>query len=225
MLKKMSIGLAVALSFGAAGYAGAADYVEPEPTCGSWSGLYVGAHAGYLWGNGKGEVDEIPAVDADVDPDGFLGGALLGGNFQTDCLVFGLEGDVGFGDVDGSDNNVGIAGPGGGPLGADADLNWNGHIRARFGYSFGEVLPFIAGGLSVADIDVDTDVGDDTKTHWGWTIGGGIDWAVSEQVIIRAEYLYDDYGSKTYDIDDVDVDADLSTHTVRAALIWNFGGL
>lgn len=48
MLKKVSIGLAMALSLGAAGYANAADYVEPGPTCGNWSGFYVGAHAGYL---------------------------------------------------------------------------------------------------------------------------------------------------------------------------------
>jgi outer membrane immunogenic protein len=89
----------------------------------------------------------------------------------------------------------------------------------------GDVLPFIAGGLSVARIDVDTDLGDDENTHWGWTIGGGIDWALSEQFIIRAEYLYDDYGSKTYDIDGTDVDGDLDAHTVRAAFIWNFGGL
>lgn len=164
-------------------------------------------------------MDDIPVIDADVDPDGFIGGGLLGGNFQTDCLVFGLEGDIGFGDVDGSDNDVGLG------IGADADLKYNGHIRARLGYSLGEVLPFVAGGLSVAKIDVDTDFGDDSNTHWGWTIGGGIDWAVSEQFIIRAEYLYDDYGSKTYDIADIDVDGDLTAHTVRAALIWNFGGL
>ncbi|WP_119275203.1 outer membrane protein [Taklimakanibacter deserti] len=220
MFKKVSIGLAAALSLGAAGYANAADYVEPEPTCGNWSGIYVGAHAGYLWGNGKGDSDDIAAIDADVDPDGFIGGALLGGNFQTDCLVFGLEGDIGFGDVDGS-GDTGIAG-----IDADADLKWNGHVRARLGYSLGEVLPFIAGGLSAAKIDVDTDgFGDDNNTHWGWTVGGGIDWAVSEQFIIRAEYLYDDYGSKTYDFDGVDVDGDLTASTVRAALIWNFGGL
>ncbi|MGE0241907.1 MAG: outer membrane protein [Parvibaculaceae bacterium] len=220
MFKKLSIGLAAALTFGAAGYASAADYVEPGPTCGAWSGLYVGAHAGYLWGNGKGDSDDIPAIDANVDPDGFIGGALLGGNFQADCLVFGLEGDVGFGDVDGRDNDIGFAG-----AGAEADMDWNGHIRARLGYSLGEVMPFVAGGLAVAGIDVDSDFGGDKNTHWGWTIGGGLDWAVSEQFIIRAEYLYDDYGSKTYNIDDIDVDGDLDAHTVRAALIWNFGGL
>jgi outer membrane immunogenic protein len=209
MFKKVSIGLAAALSLGAAGYANAADYtepyVEPGPTCGNWSGLYVGAHAGYLWGK------------ADVDPDGFIGGALLGGNFQADCLVFGLEGDIGFGDVDGSDDVDDID--------VEADLKYNGHIRARLGYSLGDVMPFIAGGLSVAKIEVETDFGDDKNTHWGWTLGGGLDWAVSEQFIIRAEYLYDDYGSKTYEFDDFDVDGDLTAHTVRAALIWNFGGL
>lgn len=219
MFKKLSIGLAVALSFGAAGYANAADYVEPGPTCGNWSGLYVGAHAGYLWGNGKGDSDDIADIDANIDPDGFIGGALLGANFQADCLVFGVEGDIGFGDVDGSDNDVGIG------IGADAEVNWNGHVRARLGYSAGEVMPFIAGGLAVAGVDVDSDLGDDSNTHYGFTLGAGLDWAVSESFIIRAEYLYDNYGKETYDIDDTDIDGDFDSHTVRAALIWNFGGL
>lgn len=220
MFKKLSFGVAVAaLSLGAASFANAADYAEPGPACGNWSGLYVGAHAGYLWGTGKGDSNDVAALDADIDPDGFNGGALLGGNYQIDCIVLGVEGDIGFGDMKGSDNDVGL-----GDVDADAEISWNGHVRARLGYSFGEVMPFIAGGLAIADVDVDSSLGDDTNTHYGWTIGGGIDWAVSEQFIIRAEYLYDDYGSKGYNIDNTDIDGDLSASTVRAAFIWNFGG-
>lgn len=224
MRKKLSIGLAAALSLGIAGYAGAADYPEPGAACGNWSGLYGGLHAGYLWSNGKGEADAVPAVDAGLDPDGFSGGALLGGKYQIDCMVLGIEGDIGFGDMKGSDKNVGVPGPAG-LLGADAEVNWNAHIRARLGYAAGEVLPFIAGGLAVADIDVGSALGGDNNVHYGWTLGGGIDWAVSPQLIIRAEYLYDNYGEKTYAIGPVDVDGDIDAHTVRAAVIWNFGGL
>lgn len=220
MFKKLSFGVAVAaLSLGAASFANAAD-VEPGPTCGNWSGFYAGAHAGYLWGNGKGDSDDVAALDADIDLDGFNGGALLGANFQTDCIVFGVEGDIGFGDMKGSDNDVGL-----GDVDADAKIKWNGHVRARLGYSAGEVMPFIAGGLAIADVDVDSNLGDDTNTHYGWTLGGGIDWAVSEQFVVRAEYLYDDYSKKSYDIDNTDIDGKLDSHTVRAALIWNFGGL
>lgn len=220
MFKKLSLTVAMAaLSLGAVSYANAADVVE-GPTCGNWSGLYIGAHAGYLWGNGKGDSDDISALDADIDPNGFNGGALLGANFQADCLVFGVEGDIGFGDMKGSDNDVGL-----GDVDAEAKIQWNGHVRARLGYSAGEVMPFIAGGLAIADVDVDTNLGDDHNTHYGWSLGGGIDWAVSEQFIVRAEYIYDDYGSKTYDIDNTDIDGKLNSQTVRAALIWNFGGL
>lgn len=221
MIKKLSLGVAMAaLTLGAVSYANAADVVEEGPTCGNWSGLYVGAHAGYLWGNGKGDSDDITALDADIDLDGFNGGALIGGNFQADCLVFGIEGDIGFGDMKGDDSDVGL-----GDVDAEAKIKWNGHVRARLGYSAGEVMPFIAGGLAIAKVDVDSSFGDDHNTHYGWTLGGGLDWAVSEQFIIRAEYLYDDYGSKTYEIDNIDIDGKLDSHTVRAALIWNFGGL
>jgi outer membrane immunogenic protein len=134
-------------------------------------------------------------------------------------LVLGIEGDFGFTDVDG--NGVPAQ-----PLEPDFsyELNWNAHVRARAGFALDRVLLFIAGGLAIADLDIDQDelphaIG---TTYWGYSIGGGIDYALTDEIIVRAEYLHDEYDEEDYSENGEDYTADLSTDTVRGALIWKF---
>ena len=194
--------LAIA-TMGSSAYA--ADMVM-EPVS-DWSGLYLGVHAGYVFG-------DVDADGDDADIEGFLGGALVGYNMQSDSLVFGIEADFGIGDVDGEDFSA-------------ADLSYemkhNAHIRGRLGMDMDMFLPFIAAGLAVGNFEVTEQGGaaDDTNTLWGFTIGAGVDVKASENLVIRAEYLYDDYGSKDFDVYS-GVDVGFDTHTVRAALIWQF---
>lgn len=183
----------------------AADFVAPPAD--DWSGLYLGGHAGYAWG-------DVDADGDDADIEGFLGGALIGYNIQSDSLVFGIEADFGFADVDGKDFNS-----------ADLsyDLKSNGHLRGRLGMDMDMFMPFIAAGLAAGRFEVSEQVGpvSDTNTLWGFTIGAGLDVKASENLIVRAEYLYDDYGSKNFDVYS-GVDVGFDTHTIRGALIWQF---
>ena len=55
----------------------------------------------------------------------------------------------------------------------------------------------------------------------GFTVGAGIDMKATENLVLRAEYLYDDYGSKNFDVYS-GVDVGFDTHTIRGALIWQF---
>ena len=217
MFRKLSVALAMALSFGAAGYANAAD-VMPEPACRDWSGVYIGGHVGYIWANI--DVEDGADEETDFNADGIIGGALLGANFQSDCLVFGIEGDIGFADADES-HDINVL-----EDELEVGLDMNGHVRARLGFSSGDIMPFIAAGLAIADVEAEVGSGDDdSNVHFGFTIGAGIDWALSDSFILRAEYLYDNYGSESYEVNTDDLDIDLDSHTVRAALIWNFGHL
>src|SRR4051794_10156112 len=71
--------------------------VMPAPTCDfSWTGFYLGGHAGYGWGNadthffgtpeppngGGPAFTELAPTSLDPDPDGFIGGGQLGFNWQ-----------------------------------------------------------------------------------------------------------------------------------------------
>jgi outer membrane immunogenic protein len=206
-MKMMTALMAAGLMMGAATAARAAD---PVDDCSSyWTGFYVGAHAGYVTGS----------VDNDIDNknmSGWLAGGLAGYNWQNCALVLGVEGDVGFGNVDtkrAADIN-------------DFDMEPNGHARIRLGYAIDDnIMPFIAGGLAVMDGDlrIPTFPGSlsDSKLHWGFTIGGGVDWAINENWTWRGEYLYDNYGKETYDVGG-DLDVDVDSHTFRAAITYGF---
>jgi outer membrane immunogenic protein len=191
--------------------------VEAPPLPYDWSGPYIGLHAGYLWGDVDVDEEGVPAV-AGGNIDGFVGGVLAGFNYQWDPLVLGIEGDFGFTDVDGHGSTA--------PPEPDFsyELNWNAHVRARAGFALDRALLFIAGGLAIADLDIDQDEPTQTKgtTYWGYSIGGGIDYALTDEIIVRAEYLHDEYDEEDYSENGEDYTADLTTDTVRGALIWKF---
>jgi len=181
-----------------------------------WSGLYGGVHAGYLWGdvslveNGGG----VPGGGID----GFVVGPLAGFNMQFDNLVFGIEGDFAWSEADGH----GQAQPPEPDF--DYDLNWDAHVRARAGFASDNLLFFVAGGLALADLDI-TEIGGPVRgtTYYGFTIGGGVDYGFSENLVGRVEYLHDEFGKENYTDGNDTYRADLTNDTVRAAIIYNFG--
>jgi outer membrane immunogenic protein len=103
-----------------------------------------------------------------ADSDGFIGGGQIGYNFQFSQWVMGIEGDISFTDWDGTD-----------ALGT---------VRGRLGYAWERVMPYVTGGLAIADADT------------GWTAGGGIELAVSNNVSVRGEYLHFDLSAIDGDI-------------------------
>jgi len=81
-------------------------------------------------------------------------------------------------------------------------IKWDGAARLRIGYAFDRFLPYIAGGVAGADFrwrpfyPIDLSVPHDV-TMWGWTIGAGLEYAITDNLIARVEYRYTDYGDKT----------------------------
>ena len=201
------------------------DPIEPlAPEVYDWTGAYIGAHAGYL----AGTVDvDYEGVAGGGDIDGFLAGLYAGYNWQLDGIVFGAEGDFGLGDVSGN----GLAGP---PPATDYTyrLNWNAHLRGRIGLPADNALFYLAGGLAVASHTLGIDygpvlmtVGEDTQVHVGWTIGAGAELALADNMVLRAEYLYDDYGSRVYTDQQTTpehYDVRITAHTVRAGVSLKF---
>ncbi len=46
--------------------------------------------------------------------------------------------------------------------------------------------------------EVSATVFDKTKTMVGFTLGGGIDFAMTDHILLRAEYCYSDFGKKEF---------------------------
>jgi outer membrane immunogenic protein len=237
-----------ALMLASPAYAG--DYFEDVAY--DWTGVYGGVHAGFIQANvnvdGRAKVIDVSQPSVDVlslsyerDVNGFVGGALGGVNFQAGNFVFGLDMDFG-----------GVAADGEGTEhveGTDRDIrfqhsiDWNAHFRGRLGFAMDRVLFYGAGGLAIADFDVksnrslqsDEDL-DDGGHATGWSAGGGLEYAVTDNLLIRAEYLHDDYtdelfnGKQNRAVCDVtktlcdNFEVGLTDNIVRLGISWKFGG-
>jgi outer membrane immunogenic protein len=193
----------------------------------NWSGFYVGGHVGYLWGRTRVEEDGV-VTDDGAPTNGVIGGVLAGYNWQTGQIVLGLEGDFGWTHADGT----GAVLPPPPPVVVletpnTYRINWTSHVHGRLGYAVNNWLPFIAGGLAIADFDFheggDVSVPVVGAKYVGWSIGGGFDYAFTRNFIARVEYLYDDFGHKNYTGSDGDpYRVSLKSQTLRGALIWKF---
>ena len=157
--------------------------VAPVPSF-SWSGPYIGAQVGYGWGRAS-----------NTSNDGWMVGGYLGYNVQLDGspVVFGVETDLNWSNVDGNRGARGRAGR------TRLSSDWNGATRGRIGYAFDRFLVYGAAGIAYADRELRSPgFGKDNKTAVGWTVGGGVEAAVTDNVVARAEYRYTDYGSDRF---------------------------
>ena len=189
-----------------------------------WSGPYVGVHAGYTSLKPDYSEPVVPNEPRSVNPNanGIGGGVLAGYNIQTNGIVAGWEADFGLANAN-ADANPNLFNDY-----SAFDLKWNSHLRARVGYPVGKTMIFAAGGLALARIgvdDVDAAWGEQTKTYVGFTLGGGVEHAVTKNLSIRAEYLFDKYGKKEGGIGGeyhYNFDVNPSTHNARAAVAYRF---
>ena len=226
MFSLKSAMLAAAVLLGCACTAKAADLPVrlPEPVF-TWAGPYVGVHAGYMWGRSH-VIDNGVLTENAARTNGGLIGVMAGYNWHRDAWVFGVEGDVALANVRGR----GIAIP---PILVpivtpnNYSMDWVAHLRGRVGYSVtSTTLLFVAGGIGFTDLRFTPGGGNNQiigTTRVGWTLGAGIDHAFTSNLIGRLEYLYDDFGTKSYTIAPNDVyTVGFKAQTVRGALIWKF---
>ncbi|MCI0598686.1 MAG: porin family protein [Beijerinckiaceae bacterium] len=176
--------------------AAAADIPSPAPPPAytppplfTWTGFYLGGQIGYAWGTDTVTVFPF-GFGTNFTPNGVVGGAHVGYNLQLNQFVAGLEGDV---------EGTGISrnfSPGG--VVYNTNIPVQGSIRARLGITFDRVLLYATGGAAFAGFETTvTGFGIDrtSQTRAGWTVGGGIEYAVTPNWSIRAEYRYADFSS------------------------------
>jgi outer membrane immunogenic protein len=199
-------------------YRGPPPVYLPPPPIFTWTGIYVGGQVGYAWGNDNVNLaGPIPAArgrevffDSSFGsrPKGVIGGAHLGYNlqlpswnwFSSSGVVIGLEGSV-----DGTSVSTSVFDPFSGIIvGNHPDVQ--GSIRGRLGIAWDRVLIYATGGAAFAGVKnqyTDTTgiftgtagiLEGITKTRTGWTVGGGLAYAITNNWSIGAEYRYSDFG-------------------------------
>jgi len=171
------------------------------------------------------------------DPNSFSGGLYLGYNFAvgaTSGFVVGVETDFSWGSLDEtSPYQSHDMTPHGFPgddlvLRSYVEQKWAGATRVRAAVALDRWLPYVAAGVAYAKVDSGMDGWlesggvlvpgsqggiSNSDTFTGWTIGAGSDYAVTDNLLLRLEYRYSDYGDKTY-VYDAGSGTEFSEHTV-----------
>jgi outer membrane immunogenic protein len=227
----------------------------------SWTGLYVGLNAGGHWSKDDDSGANIAAntfwIPANVaimsaalpvtlKDSGFAGGGQLGYNWQASSFVFGVEADI-----------MGLMGTGNralvvpwliptqqATLTDSASDRWMATFRARAGVAIDHVLIYATGGGAAANWSITHTYSDNfgagtplttdqaSTTRFGWTAGGGIEWALTNNWSVRGEFLYADFGTVASSLTFVNgrgsatlAHADHLTESVaRAGINYRFGG-
>lgn len=194
-------------------------------TAADWTGFYIGGQVGYLWGQSDHSFP-VNAPSDNSDPKGAVYGAHIGYNHQFDAIVVGVEGDVEKTRADGSFNNTT-----GDTSSGSAEINSQASVRGRLGYAIGEFLPYVTGGVAYADYDFGGGPSGGpccgySETLVGWTLGGGLEYAISTRFSARLEYRYTDFGRASGglppDFPLVTMPVDNKTQVVRLGISFHF---
>ncbi len=220
--------------------------LAPAPESVQWSGFYIGGQIGGAWSetdwhyknpnwfNTAGST--LVGTNFDLDGSGVLGGAQLGFNYQSRSWVFGIEGSAAGAGIDGSRPS---------PFFPALDrystqIDWLTTVTGRAGYAQDRWLAYAKGGWAGADIELDlfdhvTPLRARSST-WanGWTVGGGIEYAICKNFSLGGEYDYAelDIGSFTVRCPACPsgvgggvpvVDGDARLQSVTARLNYRFG--
>jgi outer membrane immunogenic protein len=152
----------------------------------------------------------------------FTGGIQAGYNWQDGNVVLGVETDFGSFNINGSRSASGVFTTGGGFGGSgvvpgDAftvsnsfNTDWLFTTRGRFGWAASNWLVFATGGVALSRVSITnsysdnhTEVGivgtnatvSESKLKVGFTLGGGVEVALTRNWSIKGEYLYVNLGS------------------------------
>ncbi|OZV71192.1 hypothetical protein BI319_00070 [Brucella melitensis] len=181
----------------------------------------------------------------DVTASGFVGGVQAGYNWQlANGLVLGGEADFQGSTVksklvdNGDLSDIGVAGnlSGDESFGLETKVQWFGTVRARLGFTPTErLMVYGTGGLAYGKVKTSLSAYDDgesfsagnSKTKAGWTLGAGVEYAVTNNWTLKSEYLYTDLGKRSFNyIDEENVNINMENkvnfHTVRLGLNYKF---
>ncbi|WP_170181918.1 outer membrane protein [Phreatobacter stygius] len=255
-MKTILSGLALAVGLTAPALGADAPLRAPAPfgaaaSAYQWSGLYAGISGGY----GRGSAHQgmttsayqglglyYGDVNESLPANGGLIGATVGYNRQFDRFVLGLEADFSLTGMkshgQAPDGDIWVPGDRA-TQNWSTTLNWLSTLRGRVGFTFDRFLVYATGGLAVGGVtdrtrlDYDDGAGGgfsasdrSSKTHVGWTLGAGVEAAITDRLTAKLEYLHVDLGTQTYRTDLrrilIHADAKVTADIVRAGLNYRF---
>ena len=176
----------------------------------TWTGFYVGANAGVIFndnnistaGNAANTIANVAAnrrtPSLSNDEQSFTVGGQVGYNYQMGSWVLGAEADLNY--VDRKSNSTFLSALGD-PSTYRQELDYLGTVRLRVGYAFDRVLVYATGGLAYGDVTNTANffantagnplafTGRSSDVEVGYAVGGGVEYAFTNNISLKAEYL------------------------------------
>lgn len=184
--------------------------VKSQPAVFAWDGPYAGAEVGGNFSYFSNKVKGTKQSTSDVEnnfgkpKNKLIGGVFAGYNANVgNNVILGIDGNLDFGK---SDKII---------VHSDTAINGfaykeklSGAARVRVGYAMDRFMPYVAGGLTIANLEA---AQGDGKGHaeiaettgklakvaklkssaaMGWNVGAGVDYAISDNLILRADYRH-----------------------------------
>jgi opacity protein-like surface antigen len=173
----------------------------PAYTANSWTGLYVGAHVGGALENAAfGDPFGVAVFGDSVRSPAFIAGGQASANYQIGNAVIGAQADLSWAQSSGDSTCFGIAGGKFYASNCSVHPDLFGTITGRLGYAFGRNLLYAKAGGAVELNNVDFIVNGNPGSHvltssnrygtWGWTAGGGLEYALTPAWSLNIEYDY-----------------------------------
>ena len=173
----------------------------------SWSGLYLGGHVGAASSNATLVDPAGPAIYGNtIRSPGALGGVQVGYNWQlpNTGFVLGAEADASALGAFGTNTCLASSGfffSSNCRVRPDAFGTFTGRVGFAAGPQ-GRTLVYVKGGLAWLDNRIDITANDISPTQitsfegvqWGWTVGAGVERALTPAFSLRLEYDYAKFG-------------------------------
>jgi len=181
----------------------------------NWNGVYIGANVGGASSNNDALWSPLPAsaafgafaIAGNTGGSSAIGGFQAGYNWQfAPTWVAGLEADWSWAKTGGSFDQPWVTNPGSAVVTGSftimgSSLDWVSSLRARLGYL---VMPnlmaygTVGGAWGKIDYTASNSGGvvpyatstSFSHAQGGWVAGGGLEWMIADDWLLRGEYLY-----------------------------------
>lgn len=234
-MKKFLMGCAAVAALALPGIANAADLAVRAPVAVapavSWTGCYIGFHAGAGWGD-KWWEDQLVQDNVSYGTSGWVGGAQLGCDYQAGPLVIGIEGDWSWTNLEGNGAPANL------PFGQfNSSIDWIASAGARAGFVADKALIYVKLAAAWADeshtlypnpaAGLPSQTLSDTR--FGVLLGAGIEYMIAPILSAKIEYNYIDFGSTEYFFNQIPgqvaVNNEQQTHVLKLGVNYRFGGV
>jgi outer membrane immunogenic protein len=191
----------------------APSYNPPPPARYDWTGFYVGGNVGV--GDLQDKVApttttvfQNAGTQTSVSTGGLVGGVQGGYNFQFSSVVIGVEGSWMASAISDSQITPSLLSPAGNAQKSTDAPHWYATATGRLGYADNDMLFYVKGGAAWMSAEYTQQVVGNTSqlvtaNRHGYTVGGGFEYALTENISVKLEYDYLNFGTQTYNFNNL----------------------